>query len=91
MDIEQRIGSFDHDPFIVSVPPKEENKAADDVQDIIKQIHNRKGYSNPTRSVDSEEDKSEEVVMKNVHLTKTENPTEVHKCFRSHEDLEGVY
>lgn len=64
LDIEQRIGSFDHDPFIVSVPPKEENEAADDVQDIIKQIHNRKGYSNPTRSVDSEEDKSEEVITR---------------------------
>lgn len=35
----------------------------DEVKDIIKQIHNRKGYSNPTRTLAEEEDDEPEKVV----------------------------
>lgn len=62
--IEQRIDTFEFDSFAVGMPLKDETKTDDEVQDIIKRIHNREGYSNPARSEDDDEDISEELITK---------------------------
>lgn len=63
-DIEQRMDSFESNPHVFIGDTKNENNADNGVQDIIKQINNRKGYSNPTRSVEDEEEEPEEVTTR---------------------------
>lgn len=61
-DIQQRTGLDTSTPYR-EVSQREKDTMNDEVKDIIKQIHNRKGYSNPTRTLAEEEDDEPEKVV----------------------------
>lgn len=64
LEIEQRADSVGYDAFDAIGDMKKENNVDDGIQDIIKQIKNRKGYSNPPRSAEDEEVEPEEVTTR---------------------------